>query len=547
MKNPISRFIPVGAAMVTLVAIVLWPLPNTNAQTPMIPSSDTNTPPALVAPDNQSTPVPLPPNIFPTSPLAQVVRLTQAGVDPSVIMTYITNSSSTFNLDSDKIIYASDAGVPGTMMTAMMERDQLLHQQFAATQAAQQAQQVQQEQPTRPEDTPPPTEPSPTDTAEDEPQPDTQPTTINYFYNSLAPYGSWVVVNGYGRCWRPTVCLYDSNWQPYCDRGRWVYSDCGWYWNSDYAWGSTFHYGRWFHDTGCGWCWYPDTVWAPSWVTWRYSNNYCGWAPLPPRTTFQAGVGIVYNGAGVSAGFGFGLGASSFTFVPTQHFCDPHPRNYCVTRDQMTQVYENTTIVNDFNVNNHIIVNHGIAVGSIAAAARTPIRPVPVHEINGGHIRGGYGQPAYHPGQVPGVNHPAYNGNSSVPMRMADTAHNYYSSPAQNWYSSQVARPQPNTVVAAIPQRQMPVIDSPAPLYHAPEPVPAKNLNSDQQPVPVQWPPARPTGTPRNTTHYHGAHPSHANQAPAAVPQGATQANTQSGNLSPQGGNHGGNPGGSGH
>ena len=92
----------------------------------MTPSFATNTPPALVAPDNQLTPVTPPPNIFPTSPLAQVVRLTQAGVDPSVIMTYITNSSSTFNLDSDKIIYASDAGVPSAMVTAMMQRDQFL-------------------------------------------------------------------------------------------------------------------------------------------------------------------------------------------------------------------------------------------------------------------------------------------------------------------------------------------------------------------------------------------------------------------------------------
>ena len=31
-----------------------------------------------------------------------------------------------------------------------------------------------------------------------------------------------------------------------------------------------------------GWCWAPDTVWGPSWVTWRYSGDYCGWAPLPP-------------------------------------------------------------------------------------------------------------------------------------------------------------------------------------------------------------------------------------------------------------------------
>ena len=529
MKNPIFRVMLAGAAMATLAATVIWPRQSANAQTPSAPSFATNTPPVLVAPDYQSTPVAPPPTIFPTSPLAQVVRLTQAGVDPGVIMTYITNSSSTFNLDSDKIIYASDAGVPSTMVTAMMQRDQFLQQQFDTAQAAQQAQQG---QPPQPEETPPPAEPPPADTAETVAQPDTQQVTVNYFYDSLAPYGSWVVVNGYGRCWRPTVCVYNSSWQPYCDRGRWVYSDCGWYWNSDYAWGATFHYGRWFHDTSAGWCWYPDTVWAPSWVTWRYSNNYCGWAPLPPRTTFQAGVGIVYNGGGVGVGFNFGLGPSCFTFVPTQHFCDPHPRNYCVARDQVTQVYNNTTVINNYNVNNHAIVNHGIAVGSIAAVTRTPIRPVPVHEINGGYIRGGYGQPAYHPGQVPGVNHPAYNGNSSVPTRMVDTAHNYYSAPGRNWYSSQAARPQPHMVVAVIPQRQLPEVNSPAPTYRTPGPAPAENLNSDSPPGPTQWQPARPTGTPRNTTHHHETHPSQPNQAPAAAPQGAAPANAQSGSQS---------------
>jgi hypothetical protein len=547
MKNPIFKFMLAGAAIATLAATVVETPQSAYAQAPLVPSFATNTPPALVAPDNSATPITPPPNIFPTSPLAQVVRLTQAGMDPSVIMTYITNSSSTFNLDSDKIIYASDAGVPGTMVTAMMQRDQFLQQQFDAAQAAQQAQQAQQGQPAQPTEAAPPDEPAPTDTAEVAAQPDTQPVTINYFYNSLAPYGSWVVVNGYGRCWRPTVCVYNSGWQPYCDRGRWVYSDCGWYWNSDYAWGATFHYGRWFRDTSAGWCWYPDNVWAPSWVTWRYSNNYCGWAPLPPRTSYQAGVGIVYNGGGVSAGFGFGLGASCFTFVPTQHFCDPHPRNYCVPPAQVTQVYNNTTVINNYNVNNHTIVNHGIAVGSIATATRTPIRPIPVHEINSGYTRGNYGQPVYHPGQIPGVNHPAYNGNSSVPVRTVNTAHDYYSSPGQNRYSSSAARPQPNMVVAAIPQRQLPEVNSPAPAYRAPVPTSTENLNSGQQPAPAEWQPVRPTVTPRNTARYYGARQSHINQATIAAPQGAAPANAQSGNQSSQGGYHGGNSGGSGH
>ncbi len=68
-----------------------------------------------------ATPAALPSNIPPASPLAQVVRLTQAGVDQSIIMTFVTNSSHTFNLDSDKIIYLTDLGAPNELVTAIME------------------------------------------------------------------------------------------------------------------------------------------------------------------------------------------------------------------------------------------------------------------------------------------------------------------------------------------------------------------------------------------------------------------------------------------
>jgi len=70
-------------------------------------------PPAAAVPADNPTPAdsipaadsaPLPPNIYPSSPLAQVIRLIQAGVSDDVVMTYATNSGSTFNLDSDKII-----------------------------------------------------------------------------------------------------------------------------------------------------------------------------------------------------------------------------------------------------------------------------------------------------------------------------------------------------------------------------------------------------------------------------------------------------------
>ncbi len=505
-----------GAAMATLAATNVCAPQSAEAQTQPTapPTADAATAPSAL--ETSATAVKPPPDIFPTSPLAQVARLTQAGVDQSVIMTYVTNSTSTFNLDSDRIIYLSDLGAPSSLITAMMQRDQELQAQFAATQAAQQASQTQQTQPA------PTAETAPADTTNVAAQTDapTAPVTVNYFYGSLAPYGSWIVVNGYGRCWRPTVCVYNSSWQPYCDRGRWVYSDCGWYWNSDYAWGATFHYGRWFRDASVGWCWYPDTVWAPSWVTWRYSDNYCGWAPLPPRTSYQAGVGIVYNGGGVSVGFGFGLAANCFTFVPTQHFCDPHPRNYCVGPPYVTQVYNNTTVINNYNYNNRTIVNHGIAVGNIAAATRTTIQPVPVREINAGYGHGSYGRTVY----APGANHSGYYGASSYPARTFDTTQNSFS------------QPQHKAVVATIPQRSMPIISHDSPEQVAPAQTPA---NENQQPAPSQW---QPTGTPRNATqnYYQSRQNYYHSSTPGTAPHSApTYAPSQ-----PQsGGYHGGNQG----
>ena len=35
-------------------------------------------------------------------------------------------------------------------------------------------------------------------------------------------------VSGVGPCWQPTVYVVDHSWRPYGDRGRSVYSDCGW-------------------------------------------------------------------------------------------------------------------------------------------------------------------------------------------------------------------------------------------------------------------------------------------------------------------------------
>jgi len=366
MKIKSSSRRAVGTLVAMLGLIGGFSLP-ANAQDQSAPPTD-NAAPAL------------PPGVYPSSPLAQVIKLTEAGVSEGVIMAYATNSGSTFNLDPDKIIYLKDIGVPDGLVTAMMQRDQELKAQMAAS-AYQ-----------------PPPQPAPatetiiTEPAPDEPQVE-QPAdvTVNYFYDTLAPYGTWVQVDGYGRCWQPMVVVSEPGWQPYCDHGHWVYTDAGWYWMSDYSWGwAPFHYGRWFHHARFGWCWMPDTAWGPSWVTWRYSDDYCGWAPLPPFTAFVSGIGFTYRGAAVSVGFDFGLGADLFTFVPTRNFCDPHPRLYRAQPREVTQIFSRTTIINNFDADrgNRNFINHGIDPGRITAVTRTEIHPVAIREATAPIARG---------------------------------------------------------------------------------------------------------------------------------------------------------------
>jgi hypothetical protein len=158
-------------------------------------------------------------------------------------------------------------------------------------------------------------------------------------------------------------------------------------------------------------------------VTWRYSNDYCGWAPLPPFAVYRPGVGFVYRGNGVSIGFDFGLAVNCFTFVPTRDFCDPHPRRYRVEARDETRIYNQTTVINNFNFDSHnrTIVNHGIEVQHITDVTRTPIHPVPVREL-GVSVRqprlgGPIGQQNHGQGVMPG--------NPPRPGSVFDNGNNY--------------------------------------------------------------------------------------------------------------------------
>jgi len=338
------------------------------------------------------------PAVRSSGPAGELLKLAGSGVEETVILSYITNSASVFNLSADEIIYLKDVGMSGAVITAALQRDLELKGSGGSETAQAVAPQENAgittnwigaaQQPTPAQVAPQPV--SPAQAEAQPPAPAAQAVaapapqvavTYSTFYSSLAPYGTWVDVEGYGPVWQPTVVAVNSGWQPYFDGGQWIYTDHGWYWASDYSWGwAPFHYGRWFHHHSIGWCWAPDYVWGPAWVTWRYNDAYCGWAPLPPAAYYRPGFGFTYYGASVGFGFSFGLGVECYSFVHWDHFHERHYHGHGVPPHEARDAYHNTKSVTRIVGNNNTIINEGISAQRVSAATRTEVRKVSLRE-----------------------------------------------------------------------------------------------------------------------------------------------------------------------
>ncbi|MSU61898.1 MAG: hypothetical protein EXS31_05795 [Pedosphaera sp.] len=343
--------------------------------------------------------------------LEELVKLAERGLGDELLIAWVNKSSEPFKISPDEIVYLSDLGISEPVIKALIE-----HKGTVAIAAAP----VPQSAPTAPPNTaiagaltnpiaPPATTIAPSASISATPEFDAnpkappapapeQPVTyvqqpapvqMNYFYSSMAPYGSWIEVADYGLCWRPTVAVVDTSWRPYCHGGRWLYTNCGWYWQSDYSWGwAPFHYGRWHRHHASGWVWAPDPVWSPAWVTWRYSSSHCGWAPLPPGSHYSSGVGLTFNTGGVSGGFGFGFGYDHYTFLPSRRFCDPQPWRHRLPPHQAAGIYNNTTVINNITVNsNNTLVNEGPGRERISAMTRSEIRKVNLRDVPAENVK----------------------------------------------------------------------------------------------------------------------------------------------------------------
>lgn len=354
-----------------------------------------------------SVPPPQVPEDLPTL-ARELVLLAHNQFGDGVLTNFIANAREPFELDAGQIVYLRDVGISSEVIEFLLTHQQELRpvssedsdSKSTASAVAQptaptatvpaapatvdvpsQSSNGLEFAPGTPANVPPP-QVGPAQSVATEAAPPVV-NNFNFFYDSLAPYGSWVTVPSYGYVWRPTCAVVSPGWRPYWNNGSWVWSDCGWYWNSYYSWGwAPFHYGNWFNAPGYGWCWAPGSTWGPSWVTFRYSGGYCGWAPLPPGCAWNAGVGLTWAGSGVGVGFGFGYSAANYCWTPTGYFAAPNCAQYGVVGAASHQIYQNSSVINNYVVgNNNTIINNGIDPTQIQKHSRSEIRKVQLADV----------------------------------------------------------------------------------------------------------------------------------------------------------------------
>jgi len=226
------------------------------------------------------------------------------------------------------------------------------------------------------------------------------------FYDRLSTHGSWTWTQGQ-YVWVPTGI--DAGWRPYT-RGRWIYTDYGWTWasNEPFGW-ATYHYGRWGFSNRIGWFWVPGNRWGPAWVSWRQSDDYLAWAPLPPS----------YDRGGLSINISFGdIPNYYWSAVPSRNFLsDDLPRYYVRDRARWRNIYGRTRPIGHTTIINRTVVNNTVNVSYVERHTNTKVVERKVRRTRdwdrAGRVRGDDYE-VYRPGLREGRGHHRPNRPSDI-------------------------------------------------------------------------------------------------------------------------------------
>lgn len=192
--------------------------------------------------------------------------------------------------------------------------------------------------------------------------------SISLFYDELEAHGDWV---RYRDAYVFIPANVSADWRPYT-LGHWVYAKrYGWTWVSEEPFGwATYHYGRWGYADEIGWYWVPGTRWAPAWVSWRRSNDYIVWAPLPP------------SGGGIEVSVSVEVGDIPefyWVAVPARQFLAPEIHVVVVREErEIREVIERTEYVGAPRITNNIVVNTVIDVDVVTQVTGQEVETVEV-------------------------------------------------------------------------------------------------------------------------------------------------------------------------
>ncbi len=251
--------------------------------------------------------------------------------------------------------------------------------------------------------------------------------TLNFFYDNLSPYGSWIDVGDYGYCFQPGVAADNPDWRPYAD-GYWAYTDAGWTWVSyeDFGW-ATYHYGRWADLADYGWVWVPGYEWAPAWVSWRTGGDYVGWAPLPPVDN------RVYEGRAITGPVDveFGIGPLYYNFVDIRYIGEPVLRGRIFAPTRNVTIINQTVNVTNITYKNSTVYNYGPNYNRLNQYSTRPIQRLNLQRET---------SIGANPGQVPkGANFNRVSGNEL--MVVAPKIHKSPGQIAPKQVKARVAKP----------------------------------------------------------------------------------------------------------
>ena len=228
------------------------------------------------------------------------------------------------------------------------------------------------------------------------------PVSFDLFYNNLSDDGDWYNTPEYGYVWQPFIAYKTDSWRPYSD-GYWAQTDSGWTWVSyeNFGW-ATYHYGRWTRLKDIGWAWVPGYQWGPGWVSWRTSNDYVGWAPLPPKVergvyegkivSRQDTTSIDYNdvepeqdGYTANVDQDYDIGPANYCFVGTRSFGAPVLSEVLIPPQQNVTIIEGTTNVTNIYYNreasNVFVYNGGPNYNFISARSERPIQQLQIERV----------------------------------------------------------------------------------------------------------------------------------------------------------------------